>query len=102
VVLSYLGLLALIPLLVERDDSEVQWHAKHGLVLLVAEVVVLIGLSIINLVVSSVIPVFGCIGCLLPAAVLIAIVVLHVLCIVNGVKGERFKVPWLSDFADKF
>ena len=35
IVLSYLGLLALIPLLVERDDQEVQWHAKHGLVLLV-------------------------------------------------------------------
>ena len=31
-VLAYLGLLALIPLLTEKDDKEVQWHAKHGLV----------------------------------------------------------------------
>ena len=27
VVLSYLWILALIPLLVEKDDQEVQWHA---------------------------------------------------------------------------
>ena len=32
-VLSYLGLLALIPLVVEKNDKDVQWHAKHGLVL---------------------------------------------------------------------
>ena len=39
IVLSYLWLLALIPLVVEKDDQEVQWHAKHGLVLTVAEMV---------------------------------------------------------------
>ena len=32
IVLSYLWLLALVPLLVEKDDREVQWHAKHGIV----------------------------------------------------------------------
>jgi hypothetical protein len=36
IVVSYLWLLALIPLIVEKNDREVQWHAKHGLVLLVA------------------------------------------------------------------
>ncbi len=38
IVLSYLWLLALIPLVVEKEDREVQWHAKHGLVLTGAEV----------------------------------------------------------------
>ena len=37
ILLSYLWLLALVPLLTEKDDKEVQWHAKHGLVLMVAE-----------------------------------------------------------------
>src|SRR5436190_8527971 len=32
ILLSYLWLLALVPLLTEKDDKEVQWHAKHGLV----------------------------------------------------------------------
>ena len=39
IVLAYLWLLALIPLLVEKQDPEVQWHAKHGLVLMIAELV---------------------------------------------------------------
>ena len=38
IVLSYLWLLALIPLVVEKEDQEVQWHAKHGLVLTVRRV----------------------------------------------------------------
>ena len=29
IVLSYLWLLALVPLLTEKDDKEVQWHAKQ-------------------------------------------------------------------------
>ena len=36
IVLSYLWLLALIPLHVEKEDKEEQWHAKHSLVLLLA------------------------------------------------------------------
>ena len=47
IVLSYLWILFLIPLLTEKDDAEVQWHAKHGLVLTVVEVVVLIGLQVV-------------------------------------------------------
>ena len=39
IVLAYLWPLALVPLLVEKDDAEVQWHAKHGIVLMVAEIV---------------------------------------------------------------
>ncbi|MHC4711587.1 MAG: hypothetical protein ACYTA3_14595, partial [Planctomycetota bacterium] len=39
IVLSYLWILALIPLLAEKDDAEVQWHAKHGVVHLAAEVI---------------------------------------------------------------
>src|SRR5476651_1217052 len=33
-ILSYLGLLALIPLLTRKDDPEIQWHAKNGITLL--------------------------------------------------------------------
>ena len=44
IVLSYLWLLALVPLLVEKEDNEVQWHAKHGIVLMVAEIVLWIAI----------------------------------------------------------
>ena len=44
IVLAYLWLLALVPLLVEKQDPEVQWHAKHGLVLMIAELLLLVRL----------------------------------------------------------
>ena len=44
IVLAYLWPLALVPLLVEKNDPEVQWHAKHGIVLMVAELVLLFAL----------------------------------------------------------
>src|SRR3954449_5072929 len=43
IVLAYLWPLALVPLLLEKNDAEVQWHAKHGLVLMIAELVLLFG-----------------------------------------------------------
>jgi uncharacterized membrane protein len=102
VVLSYLGLLALIPLLVERDDKEVQWHAKHGLVLLVAEVVVIIGLQIVIIILGAVSSGLGCLLGLLFPVLMLAILVLHIICIVKGIKGERFTIKGVSDFADRF
>ena len=36
-VLSYIGILFLVPLLVEREDEFVQYHAKQGLTLFIAE-----------------------------------------------------------------
>lgn len=102
IVLSYLGLLALIPLLVEKEDAEVQWHAKHGLVLTVAEVVVIIGLMIIGTVLGAVSGGLGCLVGLLWPVLMLAILVIHVLCIVKGINGDRFLIPGVSEFADRF
>jgi uncharacterized membrane protein len=102
IVLSYLGLLALIPLLVEKDDQEVQWHAKHGLVLLVAEFVLFVAIQIVAMILGAITAGLGCLFSLLFPIVAVAILVVHILCIVKGVKGERFLIPSLSEFADKF
>jgi uncharacterized membrane protein len=97
IVLAYLWILALIPLLVEKDDKEVQWHAKHGIVLLAAEIVVWILVAII-----ASLPMVGLISCAIYPVVWVAFLVIHVLCIVKGLKGERFLVPGLSQYADRF
>ncbi len=102
IVLSYLGLLALIPLLVEKDDAEVQWHAKNGLVLTAAEFVIFVGLTIAGMVIGAMSAGLGCILGLAWPVVMVAVIVLHVMCIVKGLKGERLVVPGISEFADKF
>lgn len=104
IVLSYLGLLALIPLLVEKDDREVQWHAKHGLVLFAFWVAVSIALSMLSRVTGAIFDP-GCMGCLWAgpsSLVWLAAVIVHVLAILKGLKGERFIIPGISPLADKF
>lgn len=54
IVLSYLWILALVPLLVEKRDAEVQWHAKHGLVLIAAEIIFWIAYSIVTNIITAI------------------------------------------------
>ena len=102
IVLSYLGLLALVPLLTEKDDHEVQWHAKHGLVLLVAEIIVWIALALVGTILGKLTMGFaGCFMVLLYPLLGLGILVLHVMCIMKGVNGQRLLVPGVSDFVSK-
>lgn len=102
IVLSYLGLLALIPLLVEKDDSEVQWHAKHGLVLTGVEFVAFIALWIVIMIVGAISGGLGCLLGLIWPVAFIAVVVIHIMCIIKGLNGKRFLIPGISEFADRF
>ncbi len=97
-VLSYLGILALIPLLVEKEDSEVQWHAKHGLTLIVGWIVLSIAIAML-----AAIPFVGAIlGCAVMPFLWLVILIVHIVAIVKALKGERLIVPVISDFADKW
>jgi len=99
IVLSYLWLLALVPLLTEKEDREVQWHAKHGIVLMVAELVLWVAVTMVNIVTGLFV---GCLIGFLSLFLWVAIVVLHIMCIVKGINGQRLIIPGLSDFANKF
>ena len=90
IVLSYLWILFLIPLLIEKDDKEVQWHAKHGLVLSVVEFLLQMVLSVTG------------IGCFFAPFVFLGFSVVRLIAIVKGINGERFMVPVLSDYANRF
>lgn len=101
-VLAYFGPLAIIPFLLEKDDREVQWHAKHGIVLLVAEIVLWVGLIIIETVATSIFSALGCAFFLINLGLGLAILVLHVACIIKAVNGERLLIPQVSQYADRF
>ena len=100
IVLSYLWILAVVPLVAEKEDQEVQWHAKHGLVLFAAEIVVGILLGILTSAIAFVD--IGCTGCLMHSLLSIVILVVHVLAIVKGLNGQRLIIPGLSEFANRF
>lgn len=95
-VLAYLPPLSVIPLVVEKNDPEVQWHAKHGLVLLVVWII----LSFIVGIITS-IPVIGFLGCVL-WLLWPLILVLHIVLTVKAVNGERLLIPGISEYANRF
>ena len=102
IVLSYLWPLALVPLLVEKEDAEIQWHAKHGIVLMVAEIIILIAFGMVTSIVS--LATFG-LGCVLSVFVIflwIAILAVHVIAIIIGINGKRFLIPGVSEYANRF
>lgn len=101
-ILAYLGILALIPLLVEKNKPNVQWHAKHGLVLTVTEIVLWVGLFIVTGILAKIIPFLGCIALVGYPLISLGILVLHIMCILKALKGEKLLIPHLSQYADRF
>lgn len=102
IVLAYLWLLALVPLLVEKNDPEVQWHAKHGIVLMVAEIVLWIALGILSTMLGAITAGLGCLVGLLYPILWVLILVVHIIAIVKGVNGKRLIIPGLSEYASRF
>jgi len=96
-VLAYLGILALIPFFVAKDNDYVRWHAKQGLVLVAFEIVLWIVLMILG-----VVPILNIIIAFLGIFIWLAILVLHIFCIIKAVKGEKWRVPVIGVYADKF
>ena len=99
ILLSYLWLLALVPLLTEKDDKEVQWHAKHGIVLMVAELFFWIAITVVQMIVGVFL---GCFVGVLGLLVWLGILGLHIMCIVKGINGGRLIVPGISQYVEKF
>jgi uncharacterized membrane protein len=88
--LSYIWLLFLVPLLAKKDNKFCKFHAKQGLVLFIAEIIV----SIIN-----VIPILGQIIWLLCALFFLIIAIMG---IVQSLGGKYWKMPILGGLAEKF
>ena len=97
IVLSYIWILALVPFLTEKDDPEVKWHSRHGLVLTGVELVAWIAMSILAMV-----PAVGCLIVFVMPVFGLAALIFRVICIVKGTKGERLVVPYVSEYADQF
>lgn len=102
IVLSYLWILAVIPLVFERDDEDARWHAKHGLVLLVTELVLFIAYVLLTVVVSTAAVALGIVLVTLLVFGWIGILAIHVVAILKGLNGRRLMLPVVSPLVDRF
>lgn len=89
-ILSYIGILVLIPLLAVKNDEFVKYHAKQGLVLFIAEIATIF---------VSWIPILGWLIGFLAGIIWLALAIMGIL---NVVKGEKKQLPLIGKFADKF
>ncbi len=89
-ILSYLGILLIIPLMTSRNDDFVKYHVKQGIVLLVTAVAI------------SLIAWFPIIGWIAGFFAWIGCVILAIIGIINVVQGKKKQLPIIGQFADKF
>ena len=97
-VLSYLGLLALIPLFAKKDDAEVQWHAKHGIVLLTTWIILAILLEAL----SSILAMGLVIRKFVSPILWLLILVIHYICIAKSRRGKRFRLPLITNVVGRW
>jgi uncharacterized membrane protein len=102
IVLAYLWPLALVPFFLEKRDQEVQWHARHGLLLMGVEAVIAAAFVALGIVLSVAALWLGSV--LIVAAVVFWFVVfgVHALAAIKGLGGSRLVLPGISPLVDRF
>jgi uncharacterized membrane protein len=102
IVLAYLWPLALVPLVLDKHDPEAQWHARHGIVLMIAEVLLIFVWFLMTSLIAVATLGLGCVLSVFIVFAWVAILALHVVAILKGLNGGRFIIPGLSQYADRF
>ncbi len=96
-VLSYLAFLGFVPLLMHKNDRQVRWHAKNGLLLFGLVVLVGVGATLIG----SFFPALGCLYVIVMPLMAAFYAVVVILAIIKALQGERLIVPGISRYADR-
>lgn len=84
--MSYLLVLVLVPLLTRKNDSFVNFHARQGLIVLLA--------IILALVINAW---SGAVGSVL----FVVLMLLDVVALVMALQGRKWKIPFIGNLAEK-
>ena len=88
--LSYLGILCLIPLLLKKDNKFVLFHGKQGLVLFLGELA------------AAIISIIPFLGLLIGFLSVIVFGILSIIGIIQVLMGNYWKIPVVAELAEKF
>jgi uncharacterized membrane protein len=95
--LGYVPILGLLPLLLEKRDPEVRWHARNGQLLFAALAAIGLVATLVGITVPS-------LSCLYGVAMLIAsllYVSVAMLAAVTALRGARLVIPGISRYASQ-
>ncbi len=90
--ISYLGIFCIIPLLFARESAFAQYHAKQGVVLAIAGIILRLASDALWNV-----PFGGVFAGLL----FIVLLLISIMGIVKALQGEKFDIPYVSEWAAK-
>ena len=85
--LAYLGVLVLVPLIMRKNDPQINWHVKQGLVILAG--------LILALVASAWSPRVG-------NALFFLLLIVDIVALVQALVGRRWRIPVIGSLADRF
>ncbi len=89
-IISYIGILCLVPILIKEKDEFVKFHAKQGLVLFIGEIIIWIILRII--------PYLWFLGNLFG----LLWIILSIIGIMNVLNNKKKEIPLIGKFGKKF
>lgn len=96
-VLAYLGILVVIPIIVEPNSKFVRHHANQGLILLIASFVYSVAMRI-SAVLLGWIPIIGPIILSLASLLGVVLVIFIILGIVNVIQGNAKELPIIGSY----
>jgi len=88
--ISYLGIFCFVPLILKKDDEFVNFHAKQGLTLFIAEIA------------ASIWSVVPFIGWMTSWLVWIFLLVLTCIGLYNAFSGHKKELPLIGKYSEKF
>ncbi len=101
VIFAYLGPLAIVSLAAARNDF-VRWHARQGLLLGSTALVTFVILRLPHALLYKIWPFLGEIFQTFEILIGFGFFLAAMLCLVRGLEGNRFKIPFLADIVERF
>ena len=95
--LCYAAFLGFIPLLVEKRDPEIRWHARNGLALFLALAAAGVAATLVGIAVPS----LSCVYAVTMSIVTLLYVMIAVLATVKALDGQRLVIPGVSRYASR-
>jgi uncharacterized membrane protein len=92
---------SIVFMLMEKENKDVQFHAWQGTAFGVGWIVVVVVLNILTMILTQIATFIGIIMSILIPVLGLGVFVIWIICLVKSYQGERWKIPYIGDFAEK-
>ena len=99
---SYVYILWLVGLLMDREDEDVKFHVNQGIILSIFVFSFLIILKILSSILFAIAPVLTFITSLLQIVLIILSIIFMTMGIINVIKGEKRPLPFIGELFNLF